>query len=291
LPPFGQPAWDGSPLGGRTILLHAEQGLGDTLQFIRYAPLVQQRGGTVLVQSPAPLARLLARCPGVDRLVAPGPAPTEAFDVHAPLLGLPGLLGTSLATVPARVPYLFADAELTAHWRQQLGAIGGFTIGIAWQGNPRHPRDRDRSIPLLQFAPLAGIEGVRLLSLQKGPGRDQLAALAGRFPVTDLSHGLDDFLDTAAVLMNLDLVITADTALAHLAGALGVPVWVALPFAPDWRWLLGRENNPWYPTMRLFRQAQRGNWESVFDRIVSEVSQVAVATEPARISRLQDNSD
>jgi hypothetical protein len=193
-------------------------------------------------------------------------------------MSLPGLFGTTLATVPAEVPYLFADARLIARWREQLSPIGGFKIGIAWQGNPDNKRDRFRSIPLLQFAPLAGIAGVRLLSLQKGPGSDQLAVVADRFAVTDLGPQLDDFLVTAAVLRNLDLVITADTAIAHLAGALGVPVWVALPVAPDWRWLLGREDSPWYPTMRLFRQATRSDWEGVFQHMADALKERVVPT-------------
>jgi hypothetical protein len=257
--------------------LWAEQGLGDTLQFIRYAPRVKQRGGIVLVEPPAPLARLVAGCPGIDRLVAPGSVLADSFDVHAPLMSLPGLLGTTLATVPARVPYLVADAALTGSWREQLRPLRGFKIGIAWQGNPQHPRDRFRSIPLSQFAPLAGIEGVRLLSLQKGPGSEQLAAVAHHFVVTDLGSQLDDMMDTAAVMRNLDLVITADTAIAHLAGALGVPVWVALPVAPDWRWLLERQDSPWYPTMRLFRQARWGDWEDVFQRLAAALRTIGLA--------------
>ncbi len=224
-----------------------------------------------------PLHRLLACCPGVTAVVAPGD-PLPEFDVHAPLMSLPGLFGTTLATIPAEVPYLFPEAGSIDRWREQLGPIGGLKIGIAWQGSPDHPRDRFRSIPLLQFAPLAGIAGVRLLSLQKGPGRDQLATVADRFAVTDLGPRLDDFLVTAAVLSNLDLVITADTAVAHLAGALGVPVWVALPVAPDWRWLLAREDSPWYPTMRLFRQASWGDWEGVFRRMADELRERVVPT-------------
>ena len=231
----------------------------------------------MIVACPQPLHRLLAGCPGVAAVVTEKD-PLPEFDVHAPLMSLPGLLGTTLATVPAEVPYLFADAPSIARWREQLGPIGGVRIGIAWQGNPDYKRDRFRSIPLLQFAPLAGIAGVRLLGLQKGPGRDQLAGVADRFAVTDLGPQLDDFLDTAAVLSNLDLVITSDTSIAHLAGALGVPVWVALPAAPDWRWLLGREDSPWYPTMRLFRQATRGDWEGVFRRMAEALEERAVPT-------------
>ena len=266
LPPFQPPLWDGSSLDGRTILVHAEQGLGDTLQFIRYVPSLHQRGGRVILMCQPPLVRLLTRSPGIERLLAHGD-PVPEFDVHTPLLSLPRLLGTTLESVPADVPYLEAEPQLVEAWRHRLGSYPGFKVGIVWQGNPKFRLDRLRSIPLAQFAPLARVPGVHLFSLQKGPGAEQLAAVTDRFPVTDLGRRLDDFMDTAAVLKNLDLVISVDTAIAHLAGALGIPVWVALPFAPDWRWLMGREDSPWYPTMRLFRQTRPGQWEDVFHHI------------------------
>jgi ADP-heptose:LPS heptosyltransferase len=232
--------------------------------------MVKERGGNVLVTCPESLRRLLARCPGIDRLIVERAWP--AFDVQAPLLSVPGILGTTLATIPANVPYLYSDSERAEHWRGELSKLAGFKIGIAWQGNPRHKNDRNRSFPLLQFAPLAAIEGVQLFSLQKGAGREQLEAAASRFRLTDLGSKLDDFLETAAVVKNLDLIITADTALAHLAGALGAPVWVAIPFVPDWRWLLNRDDSPWYPTLRLFRQRQRRNWDEVFARMADELT-------------------
>jgi hypothetical protein len=255
-------------------VLHTEQGLGDSLQFIRYAPLVKQRGGTVVVECLRPLARLLARCPGIDRLVVKG-SDLPAFDVHASLMSLPALLGTTLATVPADVPYLFADPELVERWRRELAPLPGFKVGIAWQGDPTHPKAGARAIPLRHFEPLARRPGVRLFSLQKGPGTEQLRDVAGHFDVTDFGNRLDEasgpFMDTAAVMKNLDLVITSDTAIAHLAGGLGVPVWVAVPAVPEWRWLLGREDSPWYPTLRLFRQARPGDWEGVFARMATEL--------------------
>jgi tetratricopeptide (TPR) repeat protein len=269
---FLQARWAGLPLKGRTILLHAEQGLGDTIQFIRYAPLVKQAGARVLVECQKPLVRLLAGCPGVDELIGRGDD-LPPFDTYASLLSLPGVFRTSLETIPAGVPYLFADPGLIGHWRQELGGITGFKTGIAWQGSPTHQNDRDRSIPASCFEPLARCSGLRLLSLQKAAGVEQLQALAGRFPVTELGSRLDDFMDTAAVIMNLDLVITCDTAVAHLAGALGAAVWVALPFVPDWRWLLDRSDSPWYPTMRLFRQRERGNWQGVFEAIQEALCQ------------------
>ena len=273
-PPFPAPFWDGTPLCGKTILLYAEQGLGDTFQFIRYAPLVKERGGQVVMACQRPLRHVLRRCPGVDRLVAEGD-PVPGFDVHAPLMSLPGILGTTLATIPARVPYLSADSVLVEQWHRELSSFRGFRIGIAWQGDPRHPVDRWRSIPLEEFAPLSMLPGTHLFSLQKGPAVTQLGQLADRCRVIDLGSSLDEssgaFMDTAAAMMNLDLVVTSDTAIAHLAGALGVAVWVILGRVPDWRWLLDREHSPWYPTMRLFRQEQRGDWQGVLRRVAAEV--------------------
>jgi hypothetical protein len=271
---FTQPLWDGSDLHGKTILLYAEQGFGDTLQFIRYVPLVKARGGTVIFQCHRQLLRLFEKVPGIDRFEVSG-APLSAFDVHAALMSLPGIFHTRLDSVPATVPYIHADAELVEHWRGKLEPLGGFKIGIAWQGNPSYREDRERSIPLERFASLAQLDGVQLISLQKGHGSEQLPAFAKRFRIHDLGKELDEtsgaFMDTAAVIKNLDLLISSDTAIPHLAGALGAPVWLALPRVPDWRWLLEREDCPWYPTMRLFRQRQRGDWAEVFERIVAQV--------------------
>ena len=291
LPKLPQPLWDGSPLHGRTIFLHTEQGLGDTIQFVRYAKLIKQAGGSAILVCPANLVRLLTRCDGLDR-VLPG-EPLPRFDVHAPLLNLPRLLGTnSVETIPADVPYIHAEPELVERWRVRIGepspvrgrlvpairpltGLGSperaFRIGISWQGNPANTRDRWRSVALERFAPLAAILGVKLISLQVGPGSEQLRQAPDL--AIDIGSELTDLADTAAVLKNLDLVITVDTALAHLAGALGVPVWVALPFAPDWRWLLNREDSPWYPSMRLFRQPRLRDWEDVFARIASALRQ------------------
>lgn len=269
---FCQPAWDGSPLDGRRILLYAEQGLGDTIQFVRYARPVQERGGVVILECQPALRRLLAGCPGVDRLVPHG-APLPEFNVRARLMGLPEVLDGPAGRPPADVPYLRAEPERQRRWRRQLGEAPAFSVGIIWQGNPNYPLDRERSAPLARFAPLAGVQGVSLFSLQKGSGTEQLAA-AG-FPVTDLGGRLDRgpeaFLDTAAVLVNLNLVVTVDTAVAHLAGALGVPVWLALPVAAHWRWGLEAERTAWYPTIRLFRQTAPGDWEGVFARMAESL--------------------
>jgi tetratricopeptide (TPR) repeat protein len=271
---FAQPRWDGSDLSGRTIFLYAEQGLGDTMHFMRYIPLVKQRGGKVIVECQPQLLQLLTEFPGVECFVAHG-SPLPQFDVQAPLLSLPGILYTTLSAIPSSIPYLHADARLVEQCGRELESRDGFRIGIAWQGNPANPGDSHRSIPLAQFAILAKIPGVRLISLQKGPGTQQLGSIGESFSVLDLATRIDEtsgaFMDTAAVMMHLDLVITSDTAVAHLAGALGVPVWVALALAPDWRWLLQREDSPWYPTMRLFRQARFGDWKDVLERIAEAV--------------------
>jgi hypothetical protein len=264
--PYQRPYWDGGPLEGKTLLIHAEQGLGDTIQFIRYAALPRERGARVMLGCPKPLLRILRSYRFLDRLVEEI-TPALDFDVYCPLMSLPGVLKTTLASVPADVPYLFAAPELVQKWRERLGSLEGFKIGIAWRGSPSHANDRARSIPLSCFKPLAALPGVRLVSLQKGPGAEQLQDPADSFPVTEAGSRLDDFMDTAALLRNLDLLITCDTAVAHLAGALGVAVWVALPLVPDWRWLLDRSDSPWYPTMRLFRQQAPDDWTGVFERI------------------------
>jgi tetratricopeptide (TPR) repeat protein len=272
---FDRPMWDGSPLSGRTILLWTEQGIGDTIQFVRYATLVKERGGTVILQCPPYLRRLLSRAEGVDRVMPEGEL-LPAFDVQAPLMSLPRLFGTTLTSIPARVPYLSPEPERVEQWRQRLGdANGKLRVGILWQGNRFHQWNRYRSVRLAEFAPIAALENVRLISLQKEPGADQIKTVASRFKVEELSGEWDTlgdrFVDSAAIMPHLDLVICCDTSIAHLAGALGVPVWIALSFQVDWRWLLDREDSPWYPTMRLFRQERLGEWRPVFTQMAQEL--------------------
>jgi tetratricopeptide (TPR) repeat protein len=275
-PPFPrtEPLWDGKPLEGKTILLHAEQGLGDTLLFIRYAAVVKAHGGTVVAACPPELLGVLTGCPGIDQLLPLG-EPLPACAVQAPLLSLPGLCGTTLSTIPTQVPYLHADREREDKWRRFLDASSELKVGICWQGSPRHRNDRRRSVALAQFAPVAELPGVRLVSLQRGPGQEQWGKWASKWPVLELPDVPQEpsqaWVDTAALMCALDLVITVDTAVAHLAGALGVPVWLAVPFSPDWRWLLEREGSPWYPTMRLFRQSRPGDWMEVLARIATEL--------------------
>jgi tetratricopeptide (TPR) repeat protein len=265
------PRWDGSPFAGKTLLVYAEQGLGDTLQFVRYLPLVKQRGGAVLFECQPSLLAALASARGIDHLFARGATPPP-FDLQVPLLSLPGMFGTTLDTVPANVPYLWADAARVQTWRERLGSVRGFKIGISWQGGTARKNDSLRSVPLAQFLTLAQLDSVRLVSLQKGQGTEQLGPWRDKLGIVDFGDQLDAdgaFTDTAAILMNLDLLVAVDTATAHLAGALGVPVWTVLNFMPDWRWLLDRNDSPWYPTMRLFRQTRPGDWDEVFERVAA----------------------
>ena len=258
---FKQPQWRGEELKGARILLYPEQGFGDTLQFARYAKLVAARGGRVWLESPPELLRLLSRIEGAERVFAAGTAPAD-FAWQCPLLSLPLACGTALATVPAAIPYLAAEPEAAARWRQRLASRPGLRVGLAWAGRRTHRRDRARSLSLAALAPLAAIPGAAFYSLQK-----EAAALPAW--AEDLAPGLGDFADTAAAISALDLVVTADTAVAHLAGALGKPVFILLPWVCDWRWLEGRADSPWYPTARLFRQREANGW----DRVVTEVVQ------------------
>jgi hypothetical protein len=253
------------------------------LQFIRYVPLVKEKGGVVVVAAPLPVVELLATCPGVDQTVTENQA-LPSFDVHAPLVSLPGLLRTTLTTIPAQVPYLFANPDKLDHWRPRLGDLPGFKVGITWQGNPRHKWDRHRSLLLTLMEPLARIDGVTLVSLQKGSGSEETGLVKDRFRVVDLGPELTDFTETAAAMKYLDLVICCDTAVAHLAGALAVPVWVALSRITDWRWLRGRMDSPWYPTMRLFRQKKLGKWKRVFRRMARELAVLNAGHGRGRVS-------
>jgi tetratricopeptide (TPR) repeat protein len=268
LPRVALPVWNGSSLTGRTVLLCLEQGYGDVFQFVRFAAPLKQRGATVVLWCPAELVELLSSCPGLDQVTSGNPP--VGCDCYVMLLSLPHRLGITLDNIPANVPYL-SPPERLRHSFRDLADLPGLKVGIAWQGNPAHPEDRMRSVRLEEFAPLAEVPGVSLVSLQKGPGAEQLALFAQRRLVLDLGPRLADWSDTAAALNRLDLVISVDSAVAHLAGALGKPTWVALRSASEWRWLLDREDSPWYPSLRLFRQTRPGDWTSVFSRIVGEL--------------------
>lgn len=261
---FGVPRWEGGAVAGHRLLLQAEQGAGDTLQFVRYAPLLAERGARVVVLCQPALKRLLMEMEAISVVTDTDPLP--ALDFHVPLMSLPRLFGTLRSTIPANVPYLRPDPMDVRAWSEKLGGGHERKIGIVWAGNRRHLNDRNRSCPLETFDRLAEVGGLRFYSLLKNePG----GAARSRLAPVDLAPALVDFADTAAVLMHLDLVITVDTAVAHLAGALGRPVWLLLPFAPDWRWLLERRDSPWYPSMRLFRQGTPGDWQGVMTEVVA----------------------
>jgi hypothetical protein len=268
----GPKAWRGEePIAGRTLLLTGEQGLGDTLHFVRYAPLVARRGARVILRVQPTLVPLLAGMHGVDRVV-PTEAPTPEYDLRCPLMSLPLIFGTTLENVPADVPYLAAAPDRLERWRRRLGRKTGPRIGLVWSGNHGHRDDRNRSAPLERLLRLTSLPGREVLSLQKELRDADRAALAAS-GMRCFGDELEDFSDTGALVSLLDLVITVDTAVAHLAGALGRPVWILLPFAGDWRWMLDREDSPWYPTARLFRQGAPGAWEELAERVVEALDE------------------
>jgi tetratricopeptide (TPR) repeat protein len=261
------PLWDGSPLEGRTILLHAEQGFGDAIQFVRYAPLVAERGGTVIIECHPQLVPLFKRIEGAASVLAfGGEIPACAFQV--PLLTLPSIFNTTLENIPVSLSFS-VSIERLAKWQQLTSIYSGMKAGIVWAGSTVHPNDSFRSMPLTFLTSFAKLTNIHFLSLQIADVKQQLkqSLLVGR--IIDLTDQIHDFADTAALIEQLDLVITIDTAVAHLAGALGKPVWLLLAFAPDWRWLLDRSDSPWYPTMQIFRQKQPGDWGEVITRVQS----------------------
>jgi Flp pilus assembly protein TadD len=276
---FRQPLWRGEPLEGARILIHAEQGMGDTMQFARYVPLVAARHATVILEVQPELRGLFAGMEGASLVIGRGESLPE-FAWHSPLLSLPRAFGTQLATIPANIPYLQSNPSAVQEWSQHLRG-DGLRIGLVWSGNPLHVRDPQRSLPLNQLRALLEMNRTTFYSLQKGSAASQLLALPIETNLIDLEPQLKDFADTAAAICNLDLVISVDTAVAHLTGALGKPVWVLLTHAPDWRWLLDRDDSPWYPTARLFRQPAPGDWSSVIDRVANELQQLAF-TPPGR---------
>jgi len=269
------PQWRGEDLAGKRLFVYAEQGYGDTIQFVRYLPLLQERRAVITFAVPEPVFRLFAaNFPDVD--VTDMVGQRTGIDYQISLMSLPFVLGSTLATLPRQVPYLFADEERKAKWRARLGG-DGFRVGIVWQGGPKYGRDRERSMRLAEFVPLAAVPGVRLISLQAAHGAGQLKTLPAGMKVEELGEEIvnnpDGFREVAAVMANLDLLILSDTGPTHLAGALGRPVWVALARHPDWRWMRDREDSPWYPTMRLFRQRTAGDWRGVFERLAAALAE------------------
>jgi hypothetical protein len=271
---IGKPRWQGESLVGKTLLLTWEQGYGDTLMFLRFIPLAKAMGGTILLEVQPPLVELAATCPGIDQVLVPGQA-MPPFDVHASLLSLPAIFNTDLNSIPADIPYLGIPRQVPE--RQKIAALmekasDQVRVGICWTGSDQYARDAKRSLPSTALGPLSALPGVAWYSLQFGS--TESAPLPG---IVTLGPLLDGFANTACVLSHLDLVITADTVIAHLAGALGIPTLLLLSFIPDWRWMLGRDDSPWYPTLRLYRQHAPGDWDSIIRRVVEDLTRPATS--------------
>ena len=277
--------WQGQDLSGRTLLIWAEQGFGDSIQFSRYVNLVRSRGGRIFVEVERPLLKLFQDSFEIDRVFC-----TEqerpSFDFHIPFVSLPRMMETDLDTIPADTPYLQADPSLVERWKQRLEAFAGPKVGIVWAGNPKHHRDFARSIPFDLFRRALPESGIDLFSLQVGPRAPDAHSASG-LKIAGISKLLTDYANTAAAILNLDLCVTVDTSVAHLAGALARPVWVLVPFSADCRWMLHREDSPWYPSMRLFRQERPGDWGPVLDRVRNELAQLAAGDRSVLLPPLQ----
>ena len=270
---FSQPIWLGNSLiAGKTILIHAEQGYGDALMMCRYVPLIAAKGARVILELPPPLIRLMEGLEGVS-MVLPSGADIPFFDVHCPIMSLPLAFNTRLDTIPDQIPYLRVPKEDVDHWRSKLRG-GGFKVGIAWAGSTAFKQDRERSITLKNILPICSVLGPTYFSLQKSLREGDAAILNANPQILQLGQELTDFQETAAAMMSLDLVISSDTSIVHLAGALGKPVWILLSSSPDWRWLLDRRDSPWYPSARLFRQRDRGDWASVTNEVRAELERL-----------------
>ncbi len=266
------PSWDGSPMSGKRILVQAEQGFGDTIQFVRYLPLVKNRCGRIILEAPPALHPLLKSLSAIDEMAAPNPENAKKADAGVHLLSLPGIFQTTVNTIPMVVPYLHAPAGKIENWQDRISG-NGFNIGVVWSGNPAHPENTFRSCDPGHFVSLVSLPSVNLYSLQKGPAADRLRETPGCAGIVDLGPELHDFSDTAAVIMNLDLVISVDTALVHLAGALGKPVWTLRYHQPYWVWGTHENKSPWYPTMRIFRQSPAESWSQFFQHIIETLHQ------------------
>jgi hypothetical protein len=266
---FAQPRWHGEPLSGKTVLFYSEQGYGDTLQFCRYVPLLAGMGARVILEVRTPLVNLLADLPGVSQLVPLG-SPLPAFDFQIPSMSAPLAFKTTLETIPLAERYLMSDPAKVAEWQERLGEKRRPLIGLAWSGNAAHAKDRRRNVGLEQL--LAGLpDGIEYVSLQKDMRERDLEVMRAHPELLNVSDGLQDFSDTAALCECMDLVISVDTSVAHLAGALGRPAWILLPFQPDWRWLLERSNSPWYSSVRLYRQAAPDDWRQPLERMAADL--------------------
>ena len=268
--------WDGSSFAGKTLFVRYQQGLGDNIQFARYLPMVKERGGTVIYETKKPLTNRLRTLGGIDELVeaSANGRPAANFDLHISLMDLPRVFATTIETIPSSIPYLYADPAKAKVWRNRI-VRKDLIVGIVWAGAPAHRNDRNRSCTLADFAPLAGIDGIQLYGLQKGDATRQADEASTGIIAENLGQDFENFTDTAAAIENMDLVISVDTAVLHLAGAMGKPAWALLPFAPDWRWMLERQDSPWYPTMKLFRQKSPGDWNDVFADVKKELQALA----------------
>jgi Flp pilus assembly protein TadD len=269
MPPTDKPQWDGKPLDGRRLLLIADQGFGDAIQFCRYIPWAEQRCPDVAIACSAELGPLLRQVTAGAKLFQKWPDCPD-YAAFCALSGLPRLAGTRVENIPAPIPYLHAPPPRVALWKQRLDGLvpAGFRrIGVIWAGRPTHNNDRNRSALLADFRPIANVPGIALLALQKGPKTGQAGEYYGHAPLINVGAEIQDYDDTMAILDNIELLVTVDTSVAHLAGAMGRPVWIMVPRAPDWRWLLEREDSPWYPSVRLFRQTQVRRWDDVAQRI------------------------
>lgn len=282
--PSTMPRWRGQPLHGKTILVKAEQGYGDTVQFVRYLRNVKARGGTIILKCPLALRRLLAGCTSVDHIICQGDL-VPPHNIEATLLSLPGIFQTSLDTIPADVPYLRVPQSAGAQAVPMIIPYTGvLRVGLVWAGSIQNPRDHGRSLKLEQFSDLFRIASTKFFSLQKGDAATEIKSIPLDL-ITDLSPYLGDFADTAAAIQALDLIISVDTAVAHVAGSLARPVWTLIPFVPDWRWMLNRDDSPWYPTMRLFRQPAPGDWSSVITRLAAQLT--AIIQEQSTLDKKQ----
>lgn len=268
---FDKPEWQGEDIAGRTLLLHPEQGLGDILQFARFVPTLTARGARVILEVPRTLDALMRTLPGGATILQTGSALPQ-YDLHAPLMSLVHKLKLTLDAIPSTVPYLHAPDDRRAQWRTRLASLTHPRIGLCWSGNPEHRNDRARSIPLVDFARIAHVNTAAFVSLQRDVRETDKAPFAALKNLTNFMPEVADFADTAALIAELDLVICVDTSVAHLAGALGKPVWILIATSADWRWLKGRDDSPWYPTARLFRQTSHGDWNEVIDRVRAELS-------------------
>ena len=282
-----RPEWDGSDPAGKTILVYPEQGLGDSIQFCRYIPTLKARGARTILAAGAPLRRLFQTLEGLDQLIDLKQT-LPPFDRHAPIMSLPHLCGTAGDSIPGAAPYLHPDPAAVAAWRRRFAGLPGKKVGLVWAGNPKHPKDKDRSIPLEALKPILAEPGITWISLQADGRRQDLSALGAAAPLDlgaaapldlgaaaplDLGDDLGDFAETAAIVANLDAVVCVDTAIAHLTGAIGKRAFVLLAYRPDWRWLMERPDSPWYPTLRLVRQKEPGDWPSALERLATALNE------------------